>query len=630
MANAVRLDSPYVIGGDTINDGDYITLSIQDYNINSIENTRFGVGAFVSTGGGNATTANVTSNTNYVNQAAKTRSISVNQNLDTMLYVNNDTYTFQPTLQVPKITYANNPGIGSGGRLASSINNGNGIQGPYATQSFNDPPIANTQYYTQTVGTSDVVLSPTSINCMRAQNWYVTGYPNNGAVEDASRPLQDGGLKAEPMLTNGSSSVPKSTSQPPLLCVELKEDDYLALRCPNGKYLHLLPAGQADGSTLSGVQNQIPQSLVLSYSDLPSSLHTAQWSVYLMGGTQKQVLLLNRATNTCLTWNTARQVAINWVYYQCVPNKAGTQQFLYNYIYGNNVSGSGQLFYDSYTSMSAQWWDTYMQQYYRLTGTASIDQAGTSTMFTMTRVAANTCNPGLNPLNSICTNGTNGADPITAAAILQTCRRGDMFSTPNCQNWAIANPDLAQDAVLTYCANNPNDLTFCGCENVWPFTELIDYLSLTTPPTTVYAECNLAQCQPAAAWRSTTQKNRKCVQKICAQGINFNGSISNSTLTKVEVNCNINDSPSSSTADSPSTTNSTGQVVSAFQPILNAVNSFYTTFHSKWGYTQLIIVLLIMAILFCCIVITLNFVSLKIAGFISIACGIVVFFSGDL
>ena len=618
MANAVRLESPYVIGSDTINDGDYITLSITDTNDTSVNND-FGRSVLLLTGGLGQINVSVNSTANYAGQPSQSRSITLSQNLDTTLYVNNDVYALQPQLQKPTITYNDLPSIGNGG-VTSFVNKGD------YTQTYNDPPVGNNTYYTQNIGASDVIMSPRSINTVRAQNWYNAGYPTaNGSAPDPSEILQSGNTSPTTMLTNGSATVGKTDSNPPLLCVELHDDDYMALRSPTGKYLHLLPAGQADASTLSGVRNQVPQSLVLSFSDLPSNQYTAQWSVYLISGAKSQVVLLNRGTNTCLTLDDKRQISANWVYYECIPNKAGTQQFFYNYIYSNNAP-SARLYYDGYTTMYAQWWDTYMQQYYRLTGSATIDQAGGKTVFTMKRVAINTCIPGLNPLNSVCISSKNDADSAIAAAIVQTCRRGDMFTTPSCQTWAIANPDLAQDAVLTYCTNNPNDLTFCGCQNMWPFTELRDYLSLTTPPTVVYAECNLMQCQPASAWKSTSQKIRQCVQSICAQGINFNGTISDSTI-RIKQDCTFNNNtPTSSDGGDKNTT----QMTSPFLILLNQVNELYERSMNKLGSTQLILVLLIITILFCIMVIALPQISIRNSSIAAISCGFIAFILFDL
>lgn len=618
MASADRLESPYVIGGVTIQDGDYITLSISDLN-NTGLSSAFGSPSFnnviynVSSGTAPQVQIGVSSNANYAGQSAQTRTVSLTQNLDRTLYVSNDVYTLKPAIQQPTITYDNNSTSNATTGYTYTPN-------PY-TQTYTDPPKSNVTSYTSAPGSSDVVMAPTSINFVRAQNWYVSGYPDNGAVPDPSLTLASGNTNALPMLTNGSSTVGKTTTQPPLLCVELHDDDYMALRTPSGKYLHLLPAGQADSSTSPGPMNLVPQGLVLSFSSLPSSQYTAQWSVYLMNGSTSQVVLQNRATDTCLTLdNSNRQVAADYIFYQLNPNVG--QQFIFDYIYSNNVQGPARLYYNAYTSMFAQWWDTYTQQYYRLTGTSTIDQVGTNAIFTITKLTL-PCSIGLNPLSPTCINSTSTLkDGQAAAAILNICASGDMFRTPACQTWALTNPDQAAEAVLTYLQNNPNDTTFGGCQNIWAFRELIDYLSLTTPPTTLYAECNLKQCQPASAWKSTAQKNRTCVQQICAQGVNFNGTVSDSTISNVTQNCTFNNG--TATSSDPSSGGS--QMTSPFQPLLDGLEYVYDETMTKIGWTQFVIALLISTVVLCVILLALPMLTIDTAITLSLATGLVSLF----
>ena len=610
MASADRLESPYVIGGQIIQDGDYITLSIADLNTSSLS-TSFGNSNFNTTPGGAQVQINVSSTANFAGSGPQNRSLTVTQPLDRTLYVGNDVYTLQPSVQNPTITFDN--------LSTSDATTGYRYTPNPTTSVYYDPPKSNVTGYTSTPGSSDVVMAPANINFVRAQNWYVTGYPTYGVPPDPSLTLDkgNGNTSAIQMLTNGSPTVTKTTTEPPLLCVELHDDDYMALRTPAGKYLHLLPAGQADSSTVSGPKNQLPQSLVLSFSSLPSSQYTAQWSVYLMNGSANQIVLQNRATDTCLTMDSNnRQVATDYIFYQLNPNVG--QQFLFNYIRHNGVDGPARLYYNNYTSMFAQWWDSYIQQYYRLTGTSTIEQVNTNSIFTITKKSL-PCNIGLNPLSPTCSSSSLATTGDAVAAILNICRTGNNFSTPACKSWAIANPDQAADAVLTYFQNHPNDTTFGGCQNIWGFRELIDYLSLTTPPTTLYAKCNLKQCQPDYAWKSTAQIKNSCVQQICAQGINFNGNVSDTTIDKITQNCNFNNgTPTSSDPTTPSGSTMT----SPFQPFLDQLENIYNEASTKIGWTQIIIALIVFAVVLCVFLLVLPMIALDTSIMLSLVLGI--------
>ena len=185
-------------------------------------------------------------------------------------------------------------------------------------------------------------------------------------------------------------------------------------------------------------------------------------------------------------------------------------------------------------------------------------------------------------------------------------------------SWAIANPDLASDAVLNYFKNNPNDTTFGGCQNIWAFRELIDYLSLTTPPTTLYAKCNLKQCQPDYAWKSTAQIKNTCVQQICAQGINFNGTVSDTTIDKISQNCNFNNgTPTSSDPTASGTT-----MTSPLQPLLDQLQSFYDEIMTRLGWTQLLIALMVFAVILCTLLFIIPMVSIDTAITLSLVVGI--------
>lgn len=541
-----KLKSPYVVGSQTINDGDYISLGITAPSTPDIS-------------------FSITSTANYTGQSSVSRTVSSSGSADKQLYVSTTNFTGaptgwpQPTLQCHDYIVEPNPGF------PYNLND-RGL----ATNTITNSPTITT-LSTSNVGSSDVVAAPQTGTFMSASNWFVDNYPNRGKVTDPSKTLTVDAA-TNTFSSSNYSAIDSNNRTPPVLCVELHANDYLALRGTNGKYLHLLPYTEADNTTFSNT-NAIPSNLVLSFSDLPSDLYTAQWSLYLANSTTRQVVLVNRASNTCLTLGTSLGLASQQAY---IYNNA----VLFNYVYGNGAAGNSELFYNNYVHFYAQFWSKFGQYSYRLKGDVALaDVASSATnncVFTLSLMnpVSSVCSLDVNPTNTNCS-----SQPNYSKRMISFCQTGDLLSTPVCKTWAINNAVDSANIVAAYCRRYPGDESLCGCINYdTRYHELIQLLAApsatSTQGTSLLPQCNVPACaqyKGTSAWASASQLSSTCITKICIQGITLgdNAAIGNTTQ-----DCVFGSDSNASNSDD---TGSSGfDLIALITPILSTVSSYLT------------------------------------------------------
>lgn len=540
-----KLKSPYVVGSQTINDGDYITLGITAPATPDIS-------------------FSVTSTANYTGQPALSRTVSASGSADKQLYVSTTSFTGtsaswpQPTLQCNDYIVEPNPGFPYNYKNRGLVTN----------TITNSPTI--TTLSTSNVGLSDVVAAPQTGTFMSASDWYVDNYPNRGKPREPSKELSTTAASNNALSSNYSAIDPNSKTAP-VLCVELHANDYFALRGTNGKYLHLLPYTEADSTTFSNT-NAIPSNLVLSFSDLPSDLYTAQWSLYLANSTTRQVVLVNRASNTCLTLGSNLGLTSQQAY---IYNNA----VLFNYVYGNGAAGDSELYYNNYVRFIAQFWSKFGQYSYRLKGDvalADVASSATSTcIFTLSLMnPVSVCSLDVNPTNTNCS-----SQPNYSKRMISFCQTGDLLSTPVCKTWAINNAVDSANIVAAYCRRYPGDQSLCGCINYdTKYHELIQLLAApsatSTRGTSLLPQCNVPECaqyKGTTAWASASQLSSTCITKICIQGITLgdNAAIGNTTQ-----DCVFGSDSNASNSDDDG--GSSFDIIALLTPFLSTVSSYLT------------------------------------------------------
>jgi len=414
------------------------------------------------------------------------------------IYINSSNYNYSPNLttQQPVWSYTNHQVVSA----ATAIQD---ISAVFVPGDHMDSAPAQIGYYNGTnyIG-SDVIASAQYSTVGREYRNF------NGATPP------DHDTRLDPPQTDTFSTLNNvSSNNSVMLCVEI-HGTFMALRGLNGLYMHLLPSEKVANTTYSGYI-ETNSDYVLTFSNLPSCLHSAHWAFYSQANTNN-VILQNRATTTCLTLsNSVLDTASSvWQWTGSGP---------YNWVYRIALT-----WYNNDTTQECVFKDTYQQSIYRVLGgnTLATAMQSSQSIFNLQLVTQKTCD--LKNPNSLCLLAYN-SDAATAFQAL--CSVGDMMSTANCQAWALGNGiDDAQAIVSTYAAKYPSDITFAGCVNLWPTRELQDLLSYNSPPVSLNPNCNTVNCKPTISYRSRSLIDNKCVQQICNQALIVLGSVISSDI----------------------------------------------------------------------------------------------------
>lgn len=410
-------------------------------------------------------------------------------------YINNIPYSFSPTtLSAPTASFTYWYPIDTATDLGTETRT---ITTSTSQQSFVSG---------SSVASNDVMASPTTAYYAREWSCANPTFSPDSSARDERDPVQSYNF------TTGS--VGTTTANQMLLCLEM-HGNYLAFRTVAGLYLHMLPSAQATNSTYSG-QIETVSDYVLTFSNLPSALHSAQWAIYTQTSSTS-VVLLNRATQTCLTMDNGNPQVVSGAYYS-----SGNQPYDYVFEYASTYTWR-----DSFCTQYCQSWDQYYQNFFRMLGTTPIATALTSSacIFTLTVVAQKTCD--LTNPNAVCLDNYTSD---VAAAFESLCGSADMASTPNCTAWALGKGNAdAQATVAAYCAKYPNDQSLCGCTSLYAVRELQDFLSYNAPPIVLQPNCNVPTCVQNISYFSPSLKT--CVQIICTQTLLVLGNVTNSSLS---------------------------------------------------------------------------------------------------
>jgi len=472
------------------------------------------------------------------------------------IYINSSNYTYSPNLttQLPVWSYTNHQVVSA----ATAIQD---IAAVFVPGDHMDSAPAQIGYYdgTNYIG-SDVIASAQYSTVGREYRNF------NGATPPPHTSLDP------PQTDTFSTLNTVSSNNQVQLCVEI-HGTFIVFRGLNGLYMHLLPSETVKNTTYSGYI-ETNSDYVLTFTNLPSCLHSAQWSLYSQTNTNN-VILQNRATTTCLTLsNSVLDTASSvWQWTGSGP---------YNWVYE-----IGYTWYPNDTTQECVFKDTYQQSIYRVLGGNTLATATQSSrsIFTLQLITQQECSL-LNP-NSFCL--SKYTTPGVATAFQALCSVGDMMSTANCQAWALGNGiDDAQAIVATYAAKYPNDITFAGCVNLWPTRELQDLLSYNSPPISLNPNCNTVNCKPNVSYRSPSLIANTCVQQICNQALIVLGSVVSSSVA-FSATC------TSAVSGATTTVNVLSELIAEIQTYLSGV---YTEIVSKVSLISILTTVLIFIVSF--------------------------------
>lgn len=145
---------------------------------------------------------------------------------------------------------------------------------------------------------------------------------------------------------------------------------------------------------------------------------------------------------------------------------------------------------------------------------------------------------------------------LDGPALAETCNSDPSnLNSQTCKDYCLSNPGACDGNVLRYCAANPTDTDFCGCENTDEYNKFKSHLKANNLAWDPY--CFATQCKSSSAYKTASMVHG-CDIQVCIQNVDLD--VDSSKLGNVTSTCNLtrssNTSSDSTSSDSTSSGNS--------------------------------------------------------------------------